>query len=489
MSYQPFIEPDKTAFGEQSIAELTPIVQLHFPYNLNSFLVETRLNGGAATVDSNRLKLSTGASANRLAQLLSKRAITYQPGQGGLCRFTAVFTSGAANSTQYGGIGNSGDGYFFGYNGTAFGIMRRQGGSPEVRTLTVSAKATTAEDITITLDSDAASDVTVSDASATDATTTANEIAAHDYSGVGQGWVAHAMGATVRFESYNAASQTGTYSLSGTAPVAGTFAQDIAGAAPTETVVAQTSWNVDKAAGAEELPALTFTNGNVFQIQYQWLGFGAINFYIEHPEDGGFHLVHRIEYANTATVPSLDNPTLPMCAAVANTSNTSDIVMFVASMGGFVEGKESELGIRRGTSSAEVTVGTTELPLLTIHNRIIHNSVMNRTRVRISAVSVSNDGTKSGTIKLKFNPTLTGASFSDIDATNSVMRSDTIATAITASTGVELLDIDLPKSGQTTLDLHDLKIELEPKDFFTISGLGSAASAAFTVSVNWVEIF
>ena len=487
MTYKPFIESQKTAFGEVSVAELTPIIQLHFPYNLNDFLVDTRLNNGTAVVDSNRLKLSTGAVANQSAQLLSKRAVTYQPGQGGLCRFTAVFTSGAADSTQYIGIGSSGDGYFFGYNGTAFGIMRRQGGKPEVRTLTISAGATTGEDITITLDGDADSTVTVTNTG--DATLTANEIADHDFSNLGQGWTAHSMGPVVRFESYNAASQTGAYSLSGTAPVAGTFVRSIVGATPTETVVAQTSWNVDKAAGAEILPSLTFTNGNVFQIRYQWLGYGAIEFSIENPSTGKYILVHRIEYANTAAVPSLDNPTLPLCVAVKNTNNNSDIIMFVASMGGFIEGKESEIGIRRGTSSAEVSVGTTELPLLTIHNRIIHNSVMNRTRVRISALSVSNDGTKSGTIRLKFNPTLKGASFSDIDASNSVMRVDTAASEITASTGVEIIDIDLPKSGQALLDVHDLKIELEPGDFFTISGLGSAASAAFTVSVNWVEIF
>jgi hypothetical protein len=486
MAYQPFTESDKTAFGELSVAELTPVVQLHFPYNVNDFLVDARLNNGAATVDSNRLKLSTGAAANQSAQLLSKRAVTYQPGQGGLWRGTAVFTAGAANSTQYIGIGSSSDGYFFGFNGTAFGIMRRQGGSPEVRLLTVTTGSSTAEDITITLDGDAVATVTVTNTA--DTTLTANEIAAHDYSNLGQGWAAHSMGATVRFESYNAASQTGTYSLSSATTAVGTFGQDVAGAAPTETVVAQTSWNVDKAAGAEDLPSLTFTNGNVFQIQYQWLGYGAINFYIEHPGDGGFHLVHRIQYANSATVPSVDNPTLPLCAAVKNTSNTTDIVMFVGSMGGFIEGKESELGIRRGASSGEVTVGTTELPLLTIHNRIIHNSVVNRKRIRLAFAVLSNDGTKSGTIKFKTNATLTGAVFSDIDASNSVVRTDTTATAITASTGVEQFDVALPKSGQVVIDLHDLKIELEPEDFLTISGLGSAASAAFTVSVNWVEI-
>jgi hypothetical protein len=164
------------------------------------------------------------------------------------------------------------------------------------------------------------------------------------------------------------------------------------------------------------------------------------------------------------------------------------MVMFVGSMGGFIEGKESELGVRRGASSGEVSVSTTELPLLTIHNRIIHNGVLNRKRIRLAFVALSNDGGKSGTIKFKTNATLTGASFSDIDASDSVVRTDTTATAIAAATGIEQFDVALPKSGQIIVDLHDLKIELEPGDFLTISGLGSGTSAAFTVSANWVEI-
>ena len=56
--------------------------------------------------------LSTGAAANSSAQILSKEPIKYNPGQGGLVRFTGIFTIGVANSTQLIGIGDSGDGYF-----------------------------------------------------------------------------------------------------------------------------------------------------------------------------------------------------------------------------------------------------------------------------------------------------------------------------------------------------------------------------------------
>ena len=194
-----------TAFDEVSMAELTPVVQLQYPYAINSQLIETRLNGGTATIDSNRLKLSTGAAANRLAMSLSRKALKYNPGQGAMVRFTALFTTGVANSTQLIGIGDQNDGFFFGYNASTFGVLHRSGGASEMRLLTVTTGSSTAEDITITLDGDAATTVSVTNTA--DTTLTANEIAAHDYSGVGDGWTAHAMGATVRFMSYTSGSK------------------------------------------------------------------------------------------------------------------------------------------------------------------------------------------------------------------------------------------------------------------------------------------
>ena len=120
----------KTAFGETSVAEPSPVVQVHFPYNINNDIVEVRENHGTVTVVNNKAHISTGASANQSASLLTRTPVKYNPGQGGLVRFTAVYTRGDANSTQWVGIGNSTDGYFFGYIGTDFAILGSQGDEP-----------------------------------------------------------------------------------------------------------------------------------------------------------------------------------------------------------------------------------------------------------------------------------------------------------------------------------------------------------------------
>jgi len=101
----------------------------------------------------------------------------------------------------------------------------------EVQILTLSAKSTTAENITITLDGDALATVAVTDQTAGDAGDTADEIAAADYSGVGTGWTAVSDGVSkVTFTSLDyLPGHQGTYSLSSATTAAGTFAQSVYG--------------------------------------------------------------------------------------------------------------------------------------------------------------------------------------------------------------------------------------------------------------------
>lgn len=487
-TYSPFVEDQKTAFGELLIAELTPIVQLHSAYNINTRIMEARDNNGSSSISNNKFQVSTGAAANQSSSLLSRVAVKYNAGQGMMWRGTGVYTAGAANSTQYIGIGTASEGHFFGYNGTTFGILRRQGGSPEIRTLTVTTGSSNTENITITLDGDAEATVAVTNTG--DTTLTANEIADHDYSNVGQGWTAHSMGANVVFESYNAASQTGAYTLGGATSAVGAFAQSVAGVAPTETFTAQTSWSEDKAAGAQTLPNLTFTNGNVFEIRAQWLGFGANEYYIEDPPTGRFVLVHREEYANANTNPSLDNPTLPMCMAASNTSNTTDIVLQSSSMMGAIEGKDIEEGIVNNITAEDTGTGTTETPIFSVHNHTIYQSKINRIRIELTTFTASIDSTtanKPSTIRVRLNPTLTGASFSAVDANTSVVRTDVAATAV--SGGDKIFAQIITEGAAPVIDFTKIVNKLNPGETVTVSLESSSGNVDSVISMNWKELF
>ncbi len=479
-----------TAFSEVAVAEPTPIAQIQFPYNINPGLVIAQDHASGTVTQANNLAvISTGAAANSSGVMLSRVPLRYNPGQGGLVRFTSLFTAGVANSTQYGGVGDPSDGYFFGYNGTAFGIMRRSGGQVEIRTLTVTTKSTTAENITITLDGDSSGDVVaVTDATATDATTTANEIAAHDYSSVGDGWDANAVGDTVIFISHSAGSKSGSYTLSGATTAVGSFASTIVGVSNTEVVVAQSSWSEDVMDGTGTSGiTLDQTKGNVYQIRYQWLGFGMISFWIENPANGRMVLVHRIEYANAETATSVNNPTLPLYAASHNTSNTSDVVMKVGSMSAFVEGKTNGGLIRHGTAVTYTGIGTTETPLFTLRTNEVHAGTVNRVRLRMQFATISVEAAVASTIRVKINGVLTGASFSDIETGVSVAQVDTSATSI--SGGREQLAVGMAKSDSEILNLTAAMFLLNPGDTLTVTGQATASTVAGVASFNWEELF
>ncbi len=478
------VTDQKTAFGELSVANLTPIVQLSFAYNIHADLILAPTNnGGTVTQTANKAKLQTSAAANAAAYMQSRVPIKYHPGQGALIRFTAIFTTGVPNSTQWIGIGDVDDGYFFGYNGDTFGVLRRQGGGREVRVLTITTGSSHAENVTITLDGDAKADVAVTNTA--DITLTANEIAAADYSDVGTGWSAHTMGAIVHFISYDTVSHSGSYSLSSATSAIGTFASSLVGATPTETVVNQENWNIDKMDGTGP-SGMTFvpTLGNVMQIRYQWLGFGEIEYYIEASDTGLLQLCHRIEYANTSTVPSIDNPTLPLFAQVNNAANTSNITMETSSMGGFIEGDFHLAQIDKGASVEIAGVGTSETPVLTIHNHILFQSVFNKVAIIITEVAASVDGTKPSTIRIRRNATLTGASFSAIDTNLSVIFVDTSATALS---GGELLEVE-PAAKSDTIKFTK-SLELEPGEFLTISLEASSGTVDAVITIDWDEEF
>ena len=133
MSNLRLIELDSSllsAFGTLESDKLTPVMQGDFVYGLNTQIWQTAVTDGAgATVDTHegRLRIQGGTAAAGYAYQLSRKPIKYRAGQGIKLRATPIFTTGLADSVQLFGAGavvtNAPyDGYFFGYNGVAFGI-------------------------------------------------------------------------------------------------------------------------------------------------------------------------------------------------------------------------------------------------------------------------------------------------------------------------------------------------------------------------------
>jgi len=126
------VRSPRAAFGEILTAAPFPVAQLDFIYGLNADTATTTVTGsGEVTASDGVMSAATTAAASSSAELISRRYLKYRPGEGAMGRFTAIFTTGAADSTQYAGLGTNTtlNGAFFGFNGTSFGVCRASNGS------------------------------------------------------------------------------------------------------------------------------------------------------------------------------------------------------------------------------------------------------------------------------------------------------------------------------------------------------------------------
>ena len=374
-----------TAFKDLRSTELLPKAGWTFNYNINSDLIRTTLTGsGTATASNSMAVLQTGAAAASSAKIETIRALRYTPGLGGLVRCTAIFTTGVANSTQIIGVGDSVDGFFFGFNGAAFGVLRRQNG--------------------------------------------------------------------------------------------------------TDNWIPQTSWNVDKFNGTG-LSGVTLdpTRGNVYSIEYQWLGFGAISFFIENPATGFPTLVHIIQYANANTIPSIFNPTLPVMAQVINTTNASNLTLSTSSAMGMVEGNGDTNSLVTVNSFSNTKQVSAETSILTLRNNATFQGKTNRVRVQFSYLSINCTGGNTATVRLVVNATLGGTpAFVNISPTTSVMAADIAGTTVTG--GSRKLTTVVNSPGDAQLSIIDQDLEIGPGDTLTVSG-ASTGNSTVTVGITWNEMW
>ena len=117
-----------SAFGEMLSVNPMPQAAWQFDYGVITRFISTTGTSGGGSVGAieSRGYVDTGTSPTGTAQMTAIKPVRHFPGFGVVSRFTAVFNTGIANSIQYIGVGDSGDGLYFGYDGVNFGVLRRR---------------------------------------------------------------------------------------------------------------------------------------------------------------------------------------------------------------------------------------------------------------------------------------------------------------------------------------------------------------------------
>lgn len=97
--------------------------------DLISTITVTKTNGGDAINSNGQAVFSTSTNATGGIRVVTNDISEYRPHAESYGAFTAIFTTGVANSYQRLGIYDTNDGFYVGYEGATFGVTIRKGGA------------------------------------------------------------------------------------------------------------------------------------------------------------------------------------------------------------------------------------------------------------------------------------------------------------------------------------------------------------------------
>ena len=247
----------------------------------------------------------------------------------------------------------------------------------------------------------------------------------------------------------------------------------------TDTEVVEANFNGGDISGMDK------TKLNIFRITWGWLGTATITF--EWKSQTGWVIMHQMLLENSLTRPHVNNPMLPIQAEVTKTSGNTTIIMRSGSWNGGIMGDDTGVGDRFFTGTISATGVSTEASLIHFQNVSSFQSKTNRVVAEGVKLSMASDGTKTGKIKIYKNLSISGASWSNVDATNSIMQTSTAGT-VTPDDANLLMEYNLARTGDIVDDIRDLDFKIRPGETVTITGQ-SAANMDFDFTARWREYF
>lgn len=474
-----------TAFGESYGLTITPVIQLDAVYGLDSDRWNTYLSASGAVTNPNSIfLLESGTTQYGYATIQSKRTLRYRPGQGALSRFTAAFENAASGYTQRAGLGSLTDAIQVGYNGTSFGVLRASGGQVELRNLEITNPASGAETVTITLNN------VVYTVSVTAGTAEQNAAIIGDITFTG--WNASAHDTHVRFQRQSLGAASGTYSISSTGTLTGTFTQLNAGVAQTENWTYQADFNLDTLDGnGPSGMVIDPSKLNVYQINFRWLGAGEIRFAIEDEATGNMIAFHHIHYTNKNTTPHLLNPSMKVQYVAASLGGTgTNVKTYGSSVMAAIEGDITVTYLPNATSHIMSGISSaTHQHMLSIRNNNIYNNKINQREILLKGLSAAATSASSSPIIVTLYKTISTAAprtWSNLGA-GSFTAYSTTNTTITPSIDRVIYQTVIIPGAANMLDLSPLRMALAPGETVAVGIYGTSNIQNAAASLIWIE--
>jgi len=488
-------------FGGLAVQTLRPVAQADFVYGINDLLFQTSSFAQSSISSADGLGLlNCGTDVSGSAILRIRRGIKYRPGQGSIMRGTAIFDTPIENNLQLIGAGNTESGYYFGYYGTQFGIIHKETGLAEVRRLEITTGATDNEEVTLTLDGD---DYTfnIEIEGTTSTSQTAYKLLRQNYADVGKtGFVSDTIGSYIYFIAGNCnPTLTGSYAITGNGTIAGTFTRVQVGNQPTETFIPTSSFNIDRLDG-NGVSGMNINpqKGNVYEIDFQYLGFGNARFAVEDPETGRFIDCHMIKNANNRTTPVLKNPNVQVRLECVNRGNSTNKTLKSASLAGYIAGKVNKLDPKFSESFPITDLKqTTFHPLALIKANRIHTGQLCFGEFDILRLAGSNEtASKTLSIALFVGAEVTGpVDYIDVLPTQSIVSIATLNpngntppnTISNLANIAPIHTLVIGAESSTSYDLDSLELIFSAGYPLLIAVKASSSPITGEVSINWFE--
>ena len=203
---------------------------------------------------------------------------------------------------------------------------------------------------------------------------------------------------------------------------------------PVNTVVAQSSWNLDKLDGTGASGVtVDFSKVLIFGIQYEWLGVGSVWFYVV--VNGVQIFVHRFDTSNVGTLVYMSLPNLPLRWEITNggtggVASVTHICSMIASEGGV--GQTGHTGFIARTAVLTTGNNSSLYPVIALRiNSSYPGGIVDLREI----YPICNTNSIVYNWYLLLNPTITGTALSWTSATNSVMQYDISRTNTTTVSG------------------------------------------------------
>lgn len=474
-----------TAFGDLKTESKTPVTQLSAEYGLLTktlTVTDSNASGSNAIVD-NKFTCQSGVAIDGLASILSLRQIKYRAGQGALAEFTAIFSPGVVDNQQAAGLITAENVFTFGFVDDVFGITHAHDGESESQELTITTAAAGTENATVEVNGAAyivpLTAGTIQHNAFEIANSLNTQVPNYAFSSNDDQVVAQA----------TLPEPAGVFSFTSATAVAA-WTQTIAGVAITVDHIPQADWNIDTRLTGDSEDILDTAKGNVYQIQYQYLGFGAIKFFVEDSKTGNFILVHIIRYANKFLTPSVTNPSFRVGWLVRNLGNNTNVTVSGSSAGLFVEGK-----IKRNTpplseNNTQLGVGLVLTNIIAFRNRLHFGNKVNRAEVFPLLAAAATDANKPAVFEIIANPEFGGdVDFTYVDKVNSLMEIATDSVPVLSGRNIGTITVVAGSSETIPFnEREDLDFTAFPGTSFSIAARITGGSAALMqASGTWQE--